>query len=691
MRQINRHWVLHFVSISIIFLVIHPFLVRQNAWAEWANAFYFMSDRHSHFPLNTNFTYFLHTYQSGFFYPQHLFYGGFATLLIVLVLYPLSSLSIFLITISLAYVSAYTGCFLILRFFNTPRGLAAGLSLSVALSPYMVTELYGRGAWAELMGFSCCLLSIGWFLKLIRDNSNTKLVQNISFVFVTVIAISVHNLSSVLAVLLLLPILTMYWIINGVTEISLTLSRVRFYFLLGMGAVMTTLFFTLPNFYFGRQTDVSKWNISSTGSHFSEPKILLSPVLKFPQEQQQIHRVAFGSDVEVRLFNQTLIISLIITSLIVLYCLTSRHQQKLKRPIILGLVLIPWLQIALQIHAISIMKVVPQVALVQFPYRLTPYLTLCIAISTALIIQKIAAAKVVQILSFFLMATVLWYVGLAIFQANTSVYSAPPGFAKPNLSDIGHGKPAPLFAGNTAAPIQFRFSDGRKSSPPNLKTLNFDDDGSPRDSQVFDIRIAQTNIGSQTSQLLVQTGQSGRATSIGYVNNHEGRFLVIDCWGQPPRKILIQDLENNLVVFSFKFDWSLNRVWIASSSFNQEVLADLLSDEFYTLRFGTNEANSTLFDGTGAVKFSVSNIKQILSVPDPGLYKTNVVYSPLTKWKGTLKAQSSNDGMWSVDLSTARPHVGMNWNWPVRSGAVLSVVGLLLVFALLLYGVYRPI
>jgi hypothetical protein len=689
-RQVRRYWFLHVVSISIILVVLQPFLIRQNAWAEWSNAFYFISDRHIHSPLDTNFTYFLHTYQSGFFYPQHLFYGGFATFLIVGVLHPLSSLSIFLISIFLAYLGSYIGCFLILRFFNTSRWVAIALSLSVALSPYMVTELYGRGAWAELMGFSCCLLSIGWFLKLIRTDGGTNLFESTCFVFVTAIAISIHNLSSVLAILLLLPILTIYCLINGLQKTPTTARRFRYFTFLGLAAVLTTMFFTLPNFYYGRNTDVSKWNISSTGSYFSASDILLSPFLRFPTEQEKIHRVAFGADVKVRLFNQTLIIFLVITSLAVLYLLITKQRQKVQRLIAFGLVLIPWSLVLLQIHATSIMQVIPSVAVIQFPYRLTPYLTLFIAISTSLIIQKISVIKVSQCLNFFLIGTVLWYVGLAIFQANTSVYSAPPGFAAPILSEIGDGLPSPLFAGNTAAPIQFRFTDSGKISSEKLRTLNFDEDGFPRDTQIFDIRIAPTELSTDRTHIVVQTGRSGRATSIGFINNRMGRLLVIDCWGQAPRKILLNDLEQELATFSFRLDWSLNRVLITSKSLYRDVLVNLISDELYTLRFGTNMAQSSLFDVAGAEKISVSNIKQINSHLNPGRYRTNVVYSPLTRWTGSLQSNSSNDGMWILETSIERPHVAMNWSLPVKLGLFLSIFGLLLVLVLLLYGVYRP-
>ena len=663
--------------------------MRQNAWAEWSNAYYFISERRRQLPPNANFIYFLHTYQSGYFYPQHLFYGGFATLLLVCILYPLSSLNIFLVSIFLAYISAYIGCFLILRFFNAERLVAAGLSLSVALSPYMVTELYGRGAWAELMGFSCCLLSIGWFLKLIRLNHRKKLIENISFVLVTAVAISVHNLSSVLAFLFLLPILTVYWLMNGATKTTTTWRGVSYFALLGLGAVMTTMFFTLPNFYFGRDTDVSKWNISNTGSYLSGARILLSPVLMFPPEQQNIHRAAFGTDVEVRLFNQTLVIFLIVSSILVLYLLINQNRRMFQRLMIIGIILIPWVQVAVQIEARYIIQAFPWVSLVQFPYRLTPYLTLSIAISTSLVFQRFMSVKMKRFLNLYLLTAVLWYVALAIFQANTSVYSAPPGFAKPNLSDINRGVPSPLFAGNTAAPIQFRFTNIHQGSSQNLVTLNFDKDGFPRKLQSFDVRITWANLISQRSHILVQTGQHGRATSIGFIKSSVGRILVIDCWGQSPIKMTMKDLEATALL-SFKFDWSLNKVLIASTSLRQDIVVDLISDELYTLRFGTNTAESSVLEATGEGKYNVSSIKQSISVPDPGRYRTNVVFSPLTKWAGTLGSESSNDGMWIVKISTLRPHVAMNWSLPVWLGLIFSVIGLLLVVVLLLYGVRRP-
>lgn len=129
---------------------------------------------------------------------------------------------------------------------------------------------------------------------------------------------------------------------------------------------------------------------------------------------------------------------------------------------------------------------------------------------------------------------------------------------------------------------------------------------------------------------------------------------------------------------------------ITSKSLYRDVLVNLISDELYTLRFGTNMAQSSLFDVAGAEKISVSNIKQINSHLNPGRYRTNVVYSPLTRWTGSLQSNSSNDGMWILETSIERPHVAMNWSLPVKLGLFLSIFGLLLVLVLLLYGVYRP-
>jgi hypothetical protein len=554
----------------------------------------------------------------------------------------------------------------------------------------MVTELYGRGAWAELTGFSCCLLSVGWFLKLISGSTRMRLIESFGFVIITATAFSIHNLSTILLLLVLLPVLIVFRMINGAPRNTPNWRSFRHFSLLGLGALMTTMFFMLPNFYFGRHTDVSKWNVSGTATYLSDPRVLLSPVLRFPPEQQKIQREAFGADVEVRLFNQTLIIFLVVTSLLVLYLLVRENSRFSQRLTVISLVMVPWLMVIIQIKAAVIMRTFPMTALIQFPYRITPYLTLSIAICTLLVFQKLQSIKVTKVVYFCFICAALWYVGLAIFQAQTSVYSAPPGFTAPNLSNIEKGFPSPLFAGNTAAPIQFRFTNTQQGSNQRFGSLNFDETGSLRKQQHFDIGFTWTDFDSNRSHILVQSGQSGRATTIGFIEDSLGRFLSVDCWGQTPRKILMKDLTAKHVSLSFEFDWSTNRALITSPSLNSDIQIDLISDELYTLRFGSNTAQSSVLQATSSTNFDVSKIRIDNSIPRPGWFRTNVVHSPLTKWTGIVESDFSNDGMWMVKIASTQPHVGLNWNFPVRLGLYLSLCGLLLVFFLLIYGLYRP-
>ena len=103
-----------------------PFAVRQNAWYEWENAYWFLQRQAEHVSAHGVPTLFLHT-KDGSFYPFFLYYGGFT---IGLLAYPAALFGawpVFLASMVAAVVGGYLGIWW--------TALSLGLSRRLAVLP----------------------------------------------------------------------------------------------------------------------------------------------------------------------------------------------------------------------------------------------------------------------------------------------------------------------------------------------------------------------------------------------------------------------------------------------------------------------------------------------------------------------------------------------------------------------------
>src|SRR5215218_2945450 len=143
-----------------------PFAMRQNAWYEWENAYWFLQRQAEHVSAHGVPTLFLHT-KDGSFYPFFLYYGGFT---IGLLAYPavlFGAWPVFLASMVAAVVGGYLGIWWTALSLGLSRRLAVLPALIYATTPYVLSDAYGRGAWAELVAVNAVAVMLGGWMALL--------------------------------------------------------------------------------------------------------------------------------------------------------------------------------------------------------------------------------------------------------------------------------------------------------------------------------------------------------------------------------------------------------------------------------------------------------------------------------------------------------------------------------------------
>ena len=137
-----------------------PFILRQNSWSEWVNTLWLLDLQTAHVSAHGVPSFFVDAAGS-YFYPQMLFYAG-PTLAVLS--YPsvlLGTWPVFAATTAFSFGAASFGVSWTARNLGVPQRLAVVPGVLFATTPYMVSNLYGRGDWAELVAVGCFAIGLG--------------------------------------------------------------------------------------------------------------------------------------------------------------------------------------------------------------------------------------------------------------------------------------------------------------------------------------------------------------------------------------------------------------------------------------------------------------------------------------------------------------------------------------------------
>jgi hypothetical protein len=232
-------------------------------------------------------SYFFNASGSGVFYPFFAFYGG--TLYVVTG--AISNLLgghaevAFVCVTTLAIIGSYTGALWLGRQFGLRGWTAHAPALAVITSAYYITNLYGRGAWTELMATSAIAPLIASGVHLVRTR-RWRPWPVLAFVLSMVIFTGSHNITLLWGSTMVTCALLVMWLVLGAPR-RLPYRRLAMVAGLGVASVLVNAWYLFPDIAYAG--DVVAHNISSapiwagTG-FFNTPGVLLDPLRHMPSQ-----------------------------------------------------------------------------------------------------------------------------------------------------------------------------------------------------------------------------------------------------------------------------------------------------------------------------------------------------------------------------------------------------------------------
>ena len=149
-----------FVPPLLVALLALPFIQRQNSWWEWSNAYWLLERQTEHVSAHGVPTLFLNNV-SGAFNPFYTFYAGFTLSVLAYPAAVIGAWPVFAGTVVAAIVCGYVGIWWTARNLGLSPQLAVLPGLVFTTAPYVLSEIYGRGAWAELVAVNAAAVLLG--------------------------------------------------------------------------------------------------------------------------------------------------------------------------------------------------------------------------------------------------------------------------------------------------------------------------------------------------------------------------------------------------------------------------------------------------------------------------------------------------------------------------------------------------
>ena len=204
------------IATVAVLLIASPMLFTDDGFAEdFTNAIWLADLQQHAIASHLHPTLFLHTQQRGVFEPLFAFYGGTLYALTGAFAAALggSTIVAFEIVTLAAIAAAYGGVFWLARQVGVKGLLAHAPALVFVTSAYYVTNLYGRGAWAEFIAVSALALVAAASLRLVRGRWRAGPV--LCLVGATALFSGSHNITLLWATTLGLVALCCYWLLSG--------------------------------------------------------------------------------------------------------------------------------------------------------------------------------------------------------------------------------------------------------------------------------------------------------------------------------------------------------------------------------------------------------------------------------------------------------------------------------------------
>ncbi|HEV7494733.1 hypothetical protein [Baekduia sp.] len=430
-----------------------PFVVHQNAWYEWENAYWFLQREAAHVSAHGVPTFFLHT-KDGTFYPFFLYYGGFT---IGLLAYPavlFGAWPVFLASMAAAMVSGYLGIWWTALNLGLSRRLAVLPGLIYATTPYVLSDAYGRGAWAELVSVNAVPVMLAGWTALLRPQPRHPRLGLAALVGSAAVIAGTHNVA------LMMTGLVLPFIVLALLPVTVGgLGRRDFLSRLGRGALAVAIgvgltgAWLVPNIWLGSKTyitDTALNQLTFVGTaSFERISNVLSPWPIVPGNFKGFMWIYAQAPV--------LAICWVLVAL-VLTLIGSRGRAT--RGVVLSAVALVVLGAALLTiitHPLWWSHFPRTVQTVQMPMRAIPYLAMVTAVAVTVLLTGIGHARARRPL----VAALVIAVSVQAIAAIYVVVSGQPGVAL--TATVVHHKdirveeePSPFSGPRELVPAQFR-------------------------------------------------------------------------------------------------------------------------------------------------------------------------------------------------------------------------------------------
>jgi hypothetical protein len=241
---------------------------------------------YQHHAIATNLhpTLFLHTRQSGVFYPLFAFYGGtlFALTGALAVVLGGSTFVAFEVVTVAAIAAAYGGLLWLARQLGVKGLMAHAPAIVFVTSAYYVTNLYGRGAWVEFMAVSALPLIFGAALRLVRGRWRAGPVA--CLVAASVVFSGSHNITLLWGSTVAVVALACYWLLSGRSRELPWRRMLAVAGLIALGAGLNG-WFLLPALSYAHDTSIGGQVIPGSGAGFFNTfGVIFDPLRTVPSE-----------------------------------------------------------------------------------------------------------------------------------------------------------------------------------------------------------------------------------------------------------------------------------------------------------------------------------------------------------------------------------------------------------------------
>jgi hypothetical protein len=417
---VARRRLVTYVPPLLVALLALPFILWQNAWWEWQNAFWLLERQTEHVAAHGTPTFFLHT-ADGTFYPYHMLYAGPTVAVLAYPAALIGAWPVFAASVVIALVASYLGIWWTARNLGVSRGLAVLPALTFTTAPYMLTDLYGRTAWAELVAVNAAAVMLGAITSLIWRPDRARGRSWAALVVASVFVAGTHNLTVLMAGVLL-PLFLVALVPTlprPVRARHLARSTGGVVLAAALGAGLTGIWL-VPNLWYGPQTAIAEPRVFLLGIEhlavFLKPTNVLSPWPALPP----------GARGNYWLYVQPPVLALG-WALVALAVMAVARRRASRRSLLSALLLAGMgATLLVLIMVPSLWAHAPTVAqVIQTPIRLVSYVGMATALVLALALTSLAAGRARTWLVRALIVIVVVQAGMAVYIAKTTTATAP--------------------------------------------------------------------------------------------------------------------------------------------------------------------------------------------------------------------------------------------------------------------------